>query len=128
MEGALEVVVLPVRDIEASKRFYAEQLGFTVDIDEPGFVQLTPVGSGCSVQVKPLAERQEFGVRPTLLLVVADVDAARAELAGRGVAVSPVSHYESTGVVEGRGGRWNSFVFFDDPDGYPWAIQERPAE
>lgn len=59
-------------------------------------------------------------------LVVADVDAAHAQLVGRGVAVSPVSHYEGATLEEGRGGDWNSFIFFDDPDGNSWTVQERP--
>ncbi|MFI5956099.1 VOC family protein [Cryptosporangium sp. NPDC051539] len=129
MEGSLEVVILPVRDVDESKRFYAERLGFTVDLDlgegDGRFVQLTAPGSGCSVQLKP---GLETGGRPALLFVVADVDAARAELAEAGVAVSPVQHFEGADRVDGRGGRWNSFVFFDDPDGYPWTLQERPAE
>lgn len=60
-------------------------------------------------------------------LVVSDVDAARAELVERGVEVSPVQHFDESGRVDGRGGDWNSFVFFSDPDGNGWAVQERPA-
>ncbi|TQS45832.1 VOC family protein [Cryptosporangium phraense] len=129
MDGSLEVVILPVRDVDASKRFYASQLGFAVDLDmgegENRFVQLTAAGSGCSVQLKP---GDDTGGRPALVFVVADVDVARAELAGAGVAVSPVQHFEGADRVDGRGGPWNSFVFFDDPDGYSWTIQERPAD
>lgn len=62
-----------------------------------------------------------------LQLVVADVEAARTELTARGVNVSPIRHYEGAQLVDGRGGRWNSFIFFSDPDGNEWAIQERPA-
>jgi hypothetical protein len=63
-----------------------------------------------------------------LQLVVSDVDAARAELVERGVDVSPVKHFEGSEAVDGRGGPWNSFLFFSDPDGNEWIIQERPTE
>jgi len=63
-----------------------------------------------------------------LQLVVTDVDAARAQLAAAGVEVSPVGHFEGATLVEGRGGRWNSFIFFSDPDGNEWVVQERPID
>ncbi len=61
-------------------------------------------------------------------IVVSDVDAARAELVERGVDASPIHHFDGSAMVEGRGGRWNSFVFFSDPDGNGWVLQESPAE
>ncbi|GAA3688403.1 VOC family protein [Nonomuraea antimicrobica] len=128
MDWKLEVVSIPVADVERAKRFYSEQLGFVVDHDtqiSPGarVVQLTPRGSACSVVIGAPAG----GVAKGLQLVVPDIDAARAELAGRGVEVSAVQHYERDGTLaEGRGGRWNSFVFFNDLDGNGWVLQERP--
>ena len=127
MRWNLEVVPVSVSDIDRAKTFYAEQVGFHLDLDDQisdhlRLVQLTPPGSGCSIQLKHGDTRLDG-----LLLVVDDVDAARQELAERGVQVSNVAHYEGGVRLEGRGGDWNSFVFFSDPDGNAWAIQERPA-
>jgi catechol 2,3-dioxygenase-like lactoylglutathione lyase family enzyme len=133
MEWKLEVVPVPVTDVDRARRFYSEGAGFAVDLDtEVGggtrVVQLTPPGSGCSIQLKTGTAGPPAGSLQGLLLVVPDVAAARAELERRGVAVSPVQHYEDSGALaDGPGGRWNSFVFFDDPDGNGWAVQERPA-
>lgn len=131
MDWKLEVVVVPVSNLERAKHFYAEQVGFVVDHDTPisddvRVVQLTPPGSGCSIVIaRGLGDDMQPGSLRGLQLVVDDVEAAYAQLTERGVAVSPVSHYEGTQRVEGRGGRWNSFVFFSDPDGNSWAVQER---
>lgn len=132
MDWKLEVVIVPVTDIDRAKQFYHEQVGFVVDhdtrmSDTARIVQLTPPGSGCSIVIgMGMGNDMQAGSLKGLQLVVADVDAAHAQLVAGGVAVSPVSHFEGTGLVEGRGGDWNSFVFFDDPDGNSWAVQERP--
>jgi predicted enzyme related to lactoylglutathione lyase len=132
MDWKLEVVVVPVADVDRAKKFYSEQVGFVVDIDDrPAenvrVVQLTPPGSGCSITIGTGLAEMEPGTLKGLQLVVDDIDAARAQLVERGVDVSPVQHYEGSGLVEGKGGRWNSFVFFDDADGNSWAVQERPT-
>jgi catechol 2,3-dioxygenase-like lactoylglutathione lyase family enzyme len=131
MEWKLEVVVIPVTDVDRAKTFYHEQVGFAVDHDtEVGhmrFVQLTPNGSGCSIVIGKGVGDAPPGSAQGTQLVVPDIDAARAELVQRGVAVSPVQHFEGADKVDGRGGDWNSFVFFSDPDGNSWTVQERPA-
>lgn len=133
MDYRLEVVVVPVSDIDRAKRFYAEQMGFVVDVDHAPnedirIVQLTPPGSACSVTIgKGLAEMIPGSLKG-LQLVVDDIEAAHAELSGRGVTLSSIQHHDGTTFVDGKGGRWNSFVFFSDPDGNGWAIQERPNE
>jgi catechol 2,3-dioxygenase-like lactoylglutathione lyase family enzyme len=134
MEMKLEVVVVPVSDVDRAKAFYADRCGFHVDVDDspsPGFrvVQLTPPGSACSVTIGTGIARMEPGTLKGLQLVVDDVEKARTFLVERGVDVSPVRHVDqATGEwVDGPGGPWNSFVFFDDPDGNAWAVQEKPA-
>jgi predicted enzyme related to lactoylglutathione lyase len=132
MEWKLELVVVPVSDVERAKRFYSEQVGFVVDHDtrvddDMRVVQLTPPGSACSIAIgKGLVETPPGTVRG-LQLVVPDIQAARGQLVERGVEVSQVRHYEGSERVDGPGGRWNSFVFFNDPEGNGWAVQERPA-
>jgi catechol 2,3-dioxygenase-like lactoylglutathione lyase family enzyme len=132
MDWKLEVVVVPVTDIDRAKYFYSEQIGFVVDhdtriSDDVRIVQLTPPGSGCSIVIgQGMGNDMRPGSLKGLQLVVSDVDAAHAQLVDRGVAVSPVSHFEGAGLVEGRGGDWNSFIFFEDPDGNSWAVQEHP--
>ena len=88
---------------------------------------LTPPGSGCSIAVGIGIVETPPGSVQGLQLVVPDIEAARAQLVERGVEVSPVQHYEGAQRVDGRGGPWNSFVFFSDPDGNGWAVQGRPA-
>jgi catechol 2,3-dioxygenase-like lactoylglutathione lyase family enzyme len=132
MEWNLEAVTVPVADVDRAKRFYGEQAGFAVDLDVPigdgtRLVQLTPPGSSCSIHLNTGIAGPPPGSLQGLLLVVDDVDAARAELVGRGVAATPVRHMEGGEWVDGRGGPWNSFVHFNDPDGNGWAVQERPA-
>ena len=132
MEFKLEVVIVPVTDVDRAKAFYADQVGFTLDLDVtpgPGMrvVQLTPPGSGCSVVLGTGVTTMEPGSLKGVYLCVADVDAARALLAERGVPVSPVRHYEGSGFADGRGGDWNSWCFFDDPDGNSWSVQESPT-
>lgn len=132
MDWKLEVVVVPVADVERAKRFYSEQVGFAVDHDTRisdvmHVVQLTPPGSGCSIVVGTGLVKTPAGSLEGLQLVVDDVEAARAQLAERGVEVSGVQHYEGADRVDGPGGTWNSFIFFSDPDGNAWVVQERPA-
>jgi catechol 2,3-dioxygenase-like lactoylglutathione lyase family enzyme len=132
MQFKLEVVVVPVSDVDRAKAFYADQLGFHVDVDhamsdEMRVVQLTPEGSGCSVTIgKGLADMAP-GSLQGLQLCVADIEAAHALLAGRGVEVTPVRHHDGSGFVDGKGDDWNSFFFFSDPDGNGWGVQESPT-
>ena len=132
MDWKLEVVQVSVTDVDRAKRFYAEQVGFIVDLDtrigdEVRLVQLTPPGSGCSIQLTTGIHSMPPGMMEGLQIVVSDVEAARVELVERGVEAGPVQHVEEGEWVEGRGGRWNSFVFFSDPDGNGWVLQEGPA-
>lgn len=133
MDWKLEVIVVPVSDIDRARQFYAEQVGFVVDHDtqvnaDVRVIQLTPPGSACSIVIgKGMVESAPGSVQG-IQLVVSDIETARAALAGRGVDVSPVRHVDPDGAwVDGHGGPWNSFIFFSDPDGNGWAIQERPA-
>ena len=124
MDMKLEVVVIPVSDVDRAKEFYSEKCGFVVDVDNRvgetfRNVQLTPPGSACSVTIGT-------GLTPGLQLVVADIEAARAEMVERGVEATPVQHIEEGDWVDGPGGPWNSFFFFTDPDGNNWAVQEKP--
>jgi catechol 2,3-dioxygenase-like lactoylglutathione lyase family enzyme len=132
VELKLELLPVPVTDVDRAKAFYADQLGFTVDVDDSPMegirvVQLTPPGSACSIMVGTGIIDSAPGSLQGPQLVVDDIEAIREELAGRGVDVSAVRHYEGTGLVEGKGGPWNSFVHFYDPDGNGWVIQERPG-
>ena len=133
MEWKLELVVVPISDIVRAKRLYAEQLGFTVDHDssigpEMRVVQLTPPGSACSIAIGTGMVKAPPGSAQGMQLVVDDIAAARALLVKRGVDVTPIQHYEGSALVDGPGDRWNSFVFFSDPDGNGWAVQEPPAD
>jgi predicted enzyme related to lactoylglutathione lyase len=120
MDFKLELVAVPVSDVDRAKRFYTEQAGFVADHDhqvndELRFVQLTPRGSACSITIGVgVVDTQPGSVRG-LQLVVDDIDAARAELVGRGVEVSEIQRFP-----------WGAFVFFSDPDGNGWAVQEIP--
>ena len=123
MDWKLEVVVVPVTDVDRAKTFYREKLGFGLDADaQPApnlrVVHMTPPGSACSVVIGPktVGDGADLGSSASLQLVVPDVEAARAELAGRGVPVSNVQ------VMDPRDG--GKFIFFDDPDGNNWAVQE----
>jgi catechol 2,3-dioxygenase-like lactoylglutathione lyase family enzyme len=126
MDWKLEVVVIPVADVDRAKKFYSEKVGFNVDVDNHigdtfRNVQLTPPGSECSVTIGT-------GLTAGLQLVVADAAAAREELVGRGVEVSQLRHMDMNGAgwQDGPGGPWNTFFFFKDPDGNDWAVQEKP--
>ncbi len=133
MEWKLEVVVIPVADVDRAKRFYGEQLGFTVDhdtriSDTVRVVQLTPPGSACSIVIGTGMAKMAPGSFEGVQLVVADIEVAYAALVAAGAAVGPVQHYDEGGVLtDGAGGDWNSFVFFSDPDGNGWAVQQKPA-
>jgi catechol 2,3-dioxygenase-like lactoylglutathione lyase family enzyme len=117
MDWKLEVVVVPVTDVDRAKRFYSEQVGFGVDHDtrvndDMRFVQLTPPGSACSIVLGRGIGESAPGSAQGLQLVVSDIEAARAELSDGGVEVSKVKHFEDGAQVDGPGGDWNSFVFF----------------
>lgn len=132
MEMKLELVNVPVSDVDSAKHFYSEQVGFAVDhdtrvSDEMRIVQLTPPGSACSIAISAGMIAMAPGSIQGLQLVVTGIEAARAELAGRGVDVSVVSHFANGEFVEGHGGDWNAFANFSDPDGNEWTLQERPA-
>ncbi len=118
MDWKLELVAVPVSDVDRAKTFYTEQAGFNADHDhtvseELRFVQLTPPGSACSIAIGTGVVDAEPGTAKGLQLVVADIEAARAELLDRGVEVSEVRSFD-----------WGRFVFFADPDGNAWAVQE----
>jgi catechol 2,3-dioxygenase-like lactoylglutathione lyase family enzyme len=133
MDWKLEVVVVPVSDVDRAKQFYSEQVGFNVDVDQKmgenfRVVQLTPPGSACSVTIGVGLADMPPGSVKGLQLVVADIEAARAELVSRGVEVSPIQHFDDGVQKDGPGGDWNSFIFFSDPDGNGWAVQQKPAQ
>jgi catechol 2,3-dioxygenase-like lactoylglutathione lyase family enzyme len=130
MTWTLEVVVVPVADIDRAKRFYAEQVGFEVDHDTrvgPGrrVVQLTPPGSGCSIVLgEGIVPDMPPGSLKGLQLVVPDVRAARAELEGRGVPVSEVQVLGENRTPQPDPLDNVGFCFFSDPDGNAWAVQQ----
>jgi predicted enzyme related to lactoylglutathione lyase len=118
MDYKLELVAVPVSDVDRAKAFYTEQAGFNADHDHTvnenlRFVQLTPPGSACSIAIGQGVVDAEPGSVKGLQLVVESADAARTELAGRGVDVSEVQDFP-----------WGRFVFFSDPDGNAWSVQE----
>jgi predicted enzyme related to lactoylglutathione lyase len=120
MDFKLELVAVPVSDVDRAKAFYVEQAGFNADHDhrvseEMRFVQLTPPGSACSIAIGQGIMETEPGSAQGLQLVVTDIEAARDELAGRGVEVGEIQDFP-----------WGRFVFFRDPDGNGWAVQEIP--
>ena len=124
MDLKLEVVPMPVSDVDAAKAFYTEQVGFNLDHDiEPGngmrVVQMTPPGSACSVVIGVGLPLGEPGSVKGVQLVVEDIDAVREGLLGRGVSASEVQQLGPEGAPGSR------FCFFEDPDGNMWAIQER---
>ena len=132
MDWKLEVVVVPVSDVDRAKEFYTEKLGFHLDVDHRAgenfrVVQLTPPGSGCSVTVGTgLSDAAPGSVRG-LQLVVSDIEAAHEQLVARGVEVSEISHFDAGGRQPGidpERREFGSFVFFSDPDGNSWAVQE----
>ncbi|MEA2202117.1 MAG: hypothetical protein QOI89_2713 [Solirubrobacteraceae bacterium] len=121
MDWRLELVAIPVSDVDRAKAFYTEKAGFNADHDhtvseEIRFVQLTPPGSRCSIALGTGIVDTPPGSVHGLQMVVSDVRAARDELLGRGVEVSDVQEFP-----------WGSFVFFNDPDGNSWSVQQLPA-
>ncbi len=135
MNWSLELVLIPVSDVDRAKAFYAEQLGFHLDVDhQPNehfrVVQLTPPGSSCSVSFGVGLGDAEPGSVRGLHLVVADIDAARDHLVGAGVECSEVVHFENGQSLPGRDPQrqdYNSFVNFSDLDGNTWVVQEVPS-
>ena len=120
MDWKLELVAVPVTDVDRAKAFYVDKVGFVLDhdhrvSDEVRFVQLTPPGSACSIALGTGLVQTPPGSAQGLQMVVADIEAARAELVGRGLDVSEVDRQP-----------WGAFVYFTDPDGNGWAVQELP--
>jgi predicted enzyme related to lactoylglutathione lyase len=120
MDWKLELVTIPVSDVDRAKAFYSERVGFVVDhdhrvSDEVRFVQLTPPGSACSIAIGLGVTEAEPGSVKGMQVVVADIEAAHSQLVDRGVEVSDVQDFP-----------WGRFVFFQDPDGNGWAVQQIP--
>jgi catechol 2,3-dioxygenase-like lactoylglutathione lyase family enzyme len=120
MDWKLELVAIPVSDVDRAKAFYTEKAGFVPDhdhrvSDEIRFVQLTPPGSACSIALGKGVTDATPGSVQGMQMVVSDIHAAHDELAGRGVEVSDVQEFP-----------WGVFVFFSDPDGNRWAVQQLP--
>jgi catechol 2,3-dioxygenase-like lactoylglutathione lyase family enzyme len=120
MDFKLELIPVPVSDVDRAKAFYTDKAGFNVDhdhrvSDQLRFVQLTPPGSACSISIGEGLIDTPPGSAKGLQLVVDDIEGARAVLAGRGVEISDVQDFP-----------WGRFVFFDDPDGNGWSVQEIP--
>jgi len=121
MDYKLELVSVPVSDVDRAKAFYEEQAGFNADHDHQvsadlRFVQMTPPGSACSITFGTGITDVPPGSVQGLQLVVSDIEAAHAELSGRGVDVGEIQDFP-----------WGRFVFFKDPDGNGWAVQELPV-
>src|SRR5215207_2577982 len=121
MEYKLELIILPVSDVDRAKSFYVDKAGFNADFDhtvsdEVRFVQITPPGSACSIAFGKGLTEMEPGSIKGLQVVVDDADAAHADLSGRGVEVSDVDDQP-----------WGRFVYFSDPDGNAWSVQQLPA-
>jgi predicted enzyme related to lactoylglutathione lyase len=118
MDFKLELVAIPVTDVDRAKAFYVEQAGFNADHDHRvsetlRFVQLTPPGSACSIALGEGVTDAEPGSVRGMQLVVDDIEVAHSELSGRGVDVGAVQEFP-----------WGRFVFFSDPDGNAWSVQE----
>ncbi len=121
MDWKLELVAIPVSDVDRAKTFYTEKAGFNADHDytvseEIRFVQLTPPGSACSIAIGKGIVDTEPGSVQGMQMTVPDIEAARAELVERGVPVSDVQRFD-----------WGLFVFFKDPDGNGWSVQQLPG-
>ena len=133
MDWKLELVLVPVTDVDAAKRFYTERLGFNLDVDHRAgenfrVVQLTPAGSSCSIAVGIGITDAAPGTLRGLHLVVSDIEAARTELTERGVNVSDLRHMTPNGWepgVDPAHADYGSYADFKDPDGNTWVLQER---
>ena len=138
MDYKLELVLVPVSDVDRAKAFYTERLGFRLDVDTSPLeglrvVQLTPPGSACSITIGTGLTDAEPGSYRGTHLVVSDIEAARAELVARGVEVSEIRHFDRSQGEWQPGpdpehARYNSFADFGDPDGNTWVLQEVPEE
>jgi len=122
MDWKLELVAVPVTDVDRAKAFYTDTIGFNADhdhriSDDLRFVQLTPPGSGCSIAIGKGITEATPGSVEGLQLVVGDIVAAKAELADRGLDVGDIQDFP-----------WGRFIFFADPDGNRWAVQELPRQ
>jgi predicted enzyme related to lactoylglutathione lyase len=134
MNYRIEAITLPVGDVDRAKAFY-EQAGFHLDVDtepSPGFrvVQLTPIGSDCSITFGTGMPQSEPGSYVNTYLVVADIEAAHRELKDRGIAVTDVYHWSEQGQTPGvdpKRGDYGSYASFTDPDGNSWLLQEVPS-
>ena len=132
MDWKLQVVVLPVADVDRAKEFYTERVGFHLDVDHRAgdsfrVVQLTPHGSACSITFGVGIGGGEPGSVKGLHLVVDDIEAAQAELRSRGAQVSEIQHFEDGRPTPGPHPRredFGSYIFFSDPEGNSWAVQE----
>jgi len=132
MDFKLELVILPVADVDRAKAFYQDKAGFQLDVDHRAgedfrIVQFTPPGSACSITL--MRNDASAGTVQGLHLVVADIEAARAELTGRGAEVSDFFHFDAGGPVPGLHPdreAYGTFISFADPDGNGWMVQERP--
>jgi catechol 2,3-dioxygenase-like lactoylglutathione lyase family enzyme len=131
MDWKLEVITVPVSDIDRSKEFYADRVGFVVDVDHRDgdfrVVQLTPPGSACSISFGPTLNQSEPGTLGGLQMTVTDIEEAHRHLTEHGVEVSEIQHFVHGQPQPGpdpQRAPFNSFVFFADPDGNRWAVQE----
>ena len=130
MDWKLELVVVPVSDVDRAKTFYIERVGFNLLVDHRAgddfrVVQLTPPGSGCSIAV--MRNMEAPGSVQGLHLVVPDIDTAQVELLGRGTDISEIFHFESGSQVPGpdpQRSDYGSYLSFSDPDGNSWLVQE----
>lgn len=132
MDFKIEVIPVPVTDIDRAKTFYADTLGFNVDIDFKlpnghRLIQITPEGSGCSLALGAPTSMPP-GSLDGIQIVVDDIATARDTLASRGLGITPIQHFDGTAFVDGPGEDWNSWAFFADPDGNKYSLQERPAK
>jgi catechol 2,3-dioxygenase-like lactoylglutathione lyase family enzyme len=132
MDFKFELVLVPVTDVDRAKAFYTEHAGFTLDVDHRAgddfrVVQMTPPGSACSISVGIGLTKAEPGSAQGMHLVVTDIEAARAELVGRGVDVGGIKHMGPNGWEPGPDPErrdYGSFAEFSDPDGNTWILQE----
>jgi catechol 2,3-dioxygenase-like lactoylglutathione lyase family enzyme len=132
VDWSLELVIVPVSDVDRAKAFYLEQAGFHLDVDTSSgghfrVVQLTPPGSACSITIGSGFGQAAPGSAQGLHLIVSDIEAARAELVARGTDVSEIFHFGTGGRAPGPDparANYNSFLSFSDPDGNAWVVQE----